>query len=180
MALTISFVASGAGYSTFATSASALSADQRFTAGTGSVANNALYLVCDSSQSPAVTAYVTAASFTQTVDGADIFKAQGQGSEIFTFSASQSFATPVKMASDQSQTLTFTITAIGAECALGTQTGTITLTLSSIALSGNAVRIFPETSSTVNITVTAVNTPSDSGDYICNAEARRLYVLGYV
>jgi hypothetical protein len=179
MALTISFVASGAGLSTFTTAGSALSANQRLTGGVGSVANNVLNIVCDSTQSPAVTAYVTNAAFSQTINGAPIFTAQGQDSTVFTFSSSQSFATPIKMASDRSLTIAFALTALGAECAQGVQTGTITLTLSSTALTGAAVPVAANTTATINIPVTAVNTASDSGLYTCEAESRRLWVLGY-
>ena len=70
MALTISFVASGAGLSTFTTAGSALDENSLLTGGVGSIANNALNIVCDSTQSPAVTAYVTNVAFSQTIDGA--------------------------------------------------------------------------------------------------------------
>lgn len=179
MALTISFVASGAGLTTFTTTGTSLTADQRITGGIGSIANNTLNFVCDSTQSPAVTAYVTGAAFSQTLNGAPIYTAQGQDNAVFIFNSSQSYATPVKMASDDSQTIAFALTAVGAECAQGVQTGTITLTLSSVALTGAAVRIDAETTSTINIPVTAVNTASDSGEYTCEAEARRLWVLGF-
>jgi hypothetical protein len=180
MALTISFVASGAGLNTFTTAGSALAASQRITGGIGSVANNVLNIVSDSTQSPAVTAYVTNAAFSQTINGAPIFTAQGQDSTVFTFNSSQSFATPIKIASNQSQTIAFALTAVGAECAQGVQTGTITLTLSSVALTGAAVRVDAETSSTINIPVTAVNTANDTGTVTCDAEARRLWALGYI
>lgn len=179
MALTISFVASGAGLTTFTTAGSALSASQRITGGIGSVANNVLNIVCDSTQSPAVTAYVTGATFSQTIDGAPIFTAQGQDNSVFTFASSQSYTTPVKMASNQSQTIAFALTALGAQCAADVQTGTITLALSSVALTGAAVRVDAETTATINIPVTAVNTADDSGLFTCEDEARRLWVMGY-
>jgi hypothetical protein len=179
MALTISFVASGAGLNTFTTAGSALVANQRITGGIGSVANNVLNIVCNSTQSPAVTAYVTGAAFSQSLNGAPIFTAQGQDSAVFIFASSQSYTTPVRLASNLSQTIAFALTAVGAECAQGVQTGTITLTLSSVALTGAAVRVNAETSSTINIPVTAVNTANDTGTVTCDAEARRLWVLGY-
>lgn len=180
MALTISFVASGAGLAVFTnTGNTALAADQRITGGIGSVANNALNIVCDSTQSPAVTAYVTGASFSQTIDGAPIFTAQGQDNSVFIYSSSQSYTTPVKMASDQSQTIAFALTALGAQCANNVQTGTITLSLSSVALTGAAVRVDADTSATVSIPVTAVNTADASSLFTCEDEARRLWVMGY-
>lgn len=180
MALTISFVASGAGLTAFTnTGNTALTADQRITGGIGSVANNALNIVCDSTQSPAVTAYVTGAAFSQTIAGAPIFTAQGQDNSVFTFSSSQSYTTPVKMASNQSQTIVFALTALGAQCADSVQTGTITLTLSSVALTGAAVRVDANTTSTINIPVTADSTADASGLFTCEDEARRLWVLGY-
>lgn len=180
MALTISFVASGAGLTAFTNTSNApLTAGQRITGGIGSVANNVLNIVCDSTQTPAVTSYVTGASFSQTIDGAPIFTAQGQDNSVFIYSSSQSYATPVKMASNQSQTIAFALTALGAQCADNLQTGTITLTLSSVALTGAAVRIDATTTSTVTIPVTAANTADDSGLFTCEDEARRLWVMGY-
>jgi hypothetical protein len=180
MALTISFVASGAGLTAFANTANAaLTADQRITGGIGSVANNVLNIVCDATQTPAVTAYATGAAFSQTIDGAPIFTAQGQDNSVFTFASSQSYATPVKITSNGNETIAFTLTALGSQCASGIQTGTITLTLSSVALTGADVRVDAETTSTISIPATATNVADDSGLYTCEAEARRLWVLGY-
>lgn len=180
MSLTISFVASGAGLTAFTNTSNApLTADQRITGGIGSVANNVLNIVCDSTQSPAVTAYVTGATFSQTIDGAPIFTAQGQDNSVFIYSSSQSYASPVVMASNRPLTIAFTLTALGAQCADNIQTGTITLTLSSVALTGAAVRVNAATTATINIPVTAANTADDSGLFACEDEARRLWVLGY-
>lgn len=186
MALTIPFEIAGAGATTFSSAGSALAANQRLTAGVGSVANSALTIRIPTTANPPVTAYVSGHSFSQTTAGAAIFVAQG--TNVFTLSTSQAYASAVKLAGGNAAstgTIAIMLTAFGWECAQGVQTGTITLTVSSYALSGNPgsttiIATPAVTTSTATITVTAVPTASDSGEYTCEEEARRLWVLGYV
>ena len=188
MALSIPIEIAGTAPFTFTTAGSALDAGERLTGGTGSIANTTLFVRIPLASSPPVTAYATGISFTQNIAGAPIFTSPDQESSIFIFNSTQSFATPVKLTGGNGAavgSIAFTLTALGFDCAQGVQTGTVTLTLSSVALSGNSgstsiVRTAGETTAAANITVTAVNTPSDGGVYTCEAEARRLWVLGYV
>jgi hypothetical protein len=189
MALSIPIEIAGTAPFTFSTAGSALDAGERLTGGTGSVANTTLFVRVPLAASPPVTAYATGISFSQQIAGAPIYTAQGQDNSIFEFNTAQSFATPVVLQGGNaasSGSVTFRLTALGAECAKGIQTGTVTLTLSSFALSGNAgstsiVKTASDTTATTTITVTAVNTASEGdGIYTCQAEARRLWVLGYV
>lgn len=187
MALTIPLEIAGTGTFAFTTAGSALAADQRITGGTGSIANTTLTVRIPSSANPPVTAYATGAAFSQTIAGAPIFTAQGQESSIFIFNSSQSYTTPVKLMGGNgatSGTIVFALTALGSACAEGVQTGTVTVTLSSYALSGNVnsttiVLTAADTSPSASITVTAVPTASEGNVHTCDAEARRLALLGY-
>lgn len=189
MAISIPLEIAGTGTFTFTTAGSALDANERLTGGTGSIANTTLFVRVPLASSPPVTAYATGISFSQQVAGAPIFAGPNPGNSVFLFDSTQSFTTPVKIAGGNAASagsVVFTLTALGAECAEGVQTATVTLTLSSVALSGNPgsssiVRTDSETTANATITVTAVNTPSEGdGLYTCQAEARRLWVLGYV
>jgi len=182
MALGITFVLSGDGTSTFTTAGSALESGTQIYGGTNSVATTPLFLAISATHTPAVTAYATGVEFTQTLNGSPGFEVTGIGNNIFTFICDEAFSSPVKMSGNPFAlgTIGVNVSADGAECASGVQTGTFTLTLSNIALTGNSVRVDCDTSSTVTLTVTAVNTPDSSGNYTCAAEARRLWALGYV
>ena len=184
MSLDISFEATGVGLTTF-TSSTALAAGVLITAGIGSVANNALSLRIPTTFATAVSAYVTGVTFNQTINGAPIFTAQGQDNSVFAFYSPQSFATPILLqggGSATSGTIAFQLSATGAECALDAQVASITLSLSSVALSGAGVRIVATPTSTVTVSVTAVNTPNNSGtgEFACDSEVRRLVTLGYI